>query len=314
MLSSKVLDEFKQLTQTSGFVLLPDRTIIRIQGKDRLSFLHKFCTADVTSLVAGKATEAFILNLKGKLLSHVYLLSSKDELLLNTTGGQFGSLHEHLDKYIMREDVRLIDASESFVTMFVAGPDSEANLRSAYGIVPEAETFVDVPMGSLTIGVARVDLAGIGFLMMIPVSLVQEVQRDLVQNGITDCSLESFHILRVENKTPWFGIDATDENLPQELQRDQQAICFTKGCYLGQETVARIDALGHVNQYLVGLNLNREASPGTKLVAENKPVGKLTSVAWSPTRESWIALGYVKRKWSVAGTVLEFDGGLATVV
>ena len=78
-------------------------------------------------------------------------------------------------------------------------------------------------------------------------------------------------MLRIEHQTPWFGMDASDANLPQELRRDEQAISFTKGCYLGQETVARIDALGHVNQHLVGLRLNAEARPGTELSLDGKP-------------------------------------------
>ncbi len=314
MLKSKLLDDYRHLTQSSGFVVLPDRTMIRMQGADRRQFLHNFCTADVKALESGMATEALILNAKGKLLSHVYLMSGDNQLLLNTTGRQFNAIHDHLDKYIMREDVSLTDASASLTTMFVAGPDSEVKLRLLFGKVPDLNGFVSVPYGSAELGIAKVDLAGIGFLLTVPMDVVDDVERNLVDNGIADCSLESFHALRIKHKTPWFGIDASDDNLPQELRRDEQTICFTKGCYLGQETVARIDALGHVNQYLVGLKLDVEATPGTELSLDGKSMGRLTSVSWSPEQDAWIALGYVKRTASAAGTRLAFADGQATVV
>jgi folate-binding protein YgfZ len=314
MSTNNLLDDYRRLTQSSGFVVLVDRTTIRIKGKDRLAFLHNFCTADVKSLVPGKSTEAFILNSKGKVFSHVYLMSGDDQLLINTTGGQFDAIHDHLETYIIREDVGLNDASQTLATIFVAGPEAAAKLRCACENVPSSNEFARTRIGSVEAGIAQVDLAGIGFLLTVPADDIHQVKQKLSAAGIAECSVESFHALRIEHKTPWFGIDASDANLPQELGRDEQAICFTKGCYLGQETVARLDALGHVNQHLVGLILDREAAPGTELLFEEKPVGRLTSVAWSPASERWIALGYLKAKWSAAGCVAEFDGGHATVV
>ena len=114
----------------------------------------------------------------------------------------------------------------------------------------------------------------------------------------------------------WSGTEADDSNLPQELQRDEKAISFNKGCYLGQETVARLDALGRVNQLLVRVQLGADsASAGDELKAEEKVVGRVTSVAWSPQFDQWMGFAFVRRAQTVAGTVLQTaGGGTATVI
>ena len=105
-------------------------------------------------------------------------------------------------------------------------------------------------------------------------------------------------MVRLEAGVPLFGQDITDDNLPQEIGRDKLAISFTKGCYLGQETVARIDALGHVNRQLVGLRFEGGTVPpaGTKLVADGKEVGHVTIAAWSPKLDARLAMALVRRR------------------
>ena len=123
-------------------------------------------------------------------------------------------------------------------------------------------------------------------------------------------------IVRIENQTPWFGNDIDDRNLPQELQRDEKAISFNKGCYLGQETVARIDAIGHVNHWLVGLKFsepNNAAIDGELSVGE-KQVGRVTSVSPTPDGNGTIGLGFVRRMHAKEGAVLTMTDGTATVI
>jgi len=113
--------------------------------------------------------------------------------------------------------------------------------------------------------------------------------------------------LRIEAGTPVFGRDVTEKNLPQEIGRDAQAINFVKGCYLGQETVARLDALGHVNQILKGLLLAPQASapaPGSVLEANGKHVGFVTSSAMSPGWDAPVALAMVRSSHARAGAAL----------
>jgi folate-binding protein YgfZ len=128
-----------------------------------------------------------------------------------------------------------------------------------------------------------------------------------------------FEILRIEAGTPVFGKDVTEKNLPQEFARDDRAISFVKGCYLGQETVARIDAVGHVNQVLKGLSFEPGTAcpaPGSALEADGKRVGTITSAVDSPGRGHPVALGLIRTGFASAGTVLQvsIEGDRPTAV
>src|SRR5690606_20586101 len=120
----------------------------------------------------------------------------------------------------------------------------------------------------------------------------------LDQAGIMRCDAEVIEVMRIENGAPLYGVDITPENLPQEVARDAEAIHFKKGCYLGQETVARIDALGHVNKLLVQVKFPADAqvSPGDELLVGEKKAGRVTSVCDSPAVNGQLALAYVRRE------------------
>jgi folate-binding protein YgfZ len=128
--------------------------------------------------------------------------------------------------------------------------------------------------------------------------------------GLTEWGPAAFEALRIAAGTPVFGKDITEKNLPQEIGRDARAISFVKGCYLGQETVARIDAVGHVNQILKGLWFAPQSAcpaAGSPLEHDGKRVGVVTSAAVSPQGDRPLALGLVKTSHSRAGTVLRAE-------
>jgi folate-binding protein YgfZ len=129
----------------------------------------------------------------------------------------------------------------------------------------------------------------------------------LSDRGFVVVGNDAFTGARVEAGVPLFGIDFDEQNFPQEVGRDREAISFTKGCYLGQETVARIDALGHVNQRLVGVRFSGTILPdvGTELLHSGKKVGQITSVAYSPRLNAPLALAMVRRETNSPGTRLE---------
>ena len=126
----------------------------------------------------------------------------------------------------------------------------------------------------------------------------------------------AYELLRVETGTPVYGMDIDHTNLPQEVGRPELTISFTKGCYIGQETVARINSYGHVNRHLVGLSIPELEEPpahGSKVVSEDKVVGQITSAVYSPTIGGVIALGYVRSKRGAAGTILGVECGNRTL-
>ncbi len=149
-------------------------------------------------------------------------------------------------------------------------------------------------------------------------SAARAVKDAIVANGreigLVEADPETFNVLRIEAGTPVFGKDITEDSLPQEIGRDARAISFVKGCYLGQETVARLDALGHVNQVLRGLLFTENApmlAPGTELEADGKRAGVVTSAAFSPLRNAPVALALVRTSHADLGTRLAatLEGG-----
>ncbi len=311
---SNIDSEYLALTQTGGYAELLGRTTISMRGADRQKLLHSFCTADIKSLAEGETCEAFVLNEKGKTIAHMLVLSLADHLLLSTTAGQAQLLISHLDKYIIRDDVTLSDLSESTCSFFVGGEEVDQLLLKLVPKLPEKNKVATQVVTSFMVSIANVEIAGWGYLIVIEFGNRECLERSLTEIGLTIASPDALEIVRVEHGTPWFGIDIDDRNLPQEVQRDTEAISFTKGCYLGQETVARIDAIGHVNQLLVRLLFSRSQlpAPGNELFSEEKSVGRITSVAQTPAG-AMLGMGYVKRAFASPGVQLQAEQGSATV-
>jgi folate-binding protein YgfZ len=137
-----------------------------------------------------------------------------------------------------------------------------------------------------------------------------------VELGTVRCDDAVFQTLRIEAGMPLYGVDFDDRNLPQEVGRDAEAINFTKGCYLGQETVARIDALGHVNQQISGVRFQGSEPPqmGAMLTHAGRPVGIVTSAAYSPRLAAPLALAMLRREHTAVGSRLDSPIGQCEVV
>ena len=293
------LDEYHALLSGCGFVELSDWTSITLTGNDRQTFLNSFSTNDVKRLQPGEHCEAFITNVKGKILGHGLVHCRAEELVFVTVPGQAEKLIAHLDRYVIREDVQLRDSTAERKYVLVAGGDS-----AGAGLAHERWIHWRI-----------LDVAICG-LVESPAEKLPAVREELRAVGAKPCGKTAFESLRVESGTPLFGIDFDEENLPQEVGRDELAISFTKGCYLGQETVARIDALGHVNQELVGVRFDGESIPaaGTELSNGGAVAGRVTSAAYSPLVSSPLAIAMVRRSFAPPGTNLESVIGACEVV
>ncbi len=286
----------------AGFVALESRCYIRVTGDDRLAFLHNFCTNEIKQMAPGQACEAFVLNTKGKILGFLHVLALENELLLTGHGPQAETVIGHLDMYLIREDCELIDATQALGSIFVTGNEAVERLSQKI-VLPEQNAVCQSSLGCANVTIANIEIAGFGFLISFEPADRDEVISELGKSGLDLCSAEALEILRIENQTPWFGIDVTDANLPQELARDEKAINFNKGCYLGQETVARIDARGRVNLILSGLKFEGVVpNPGDEIFVDEKSAAKITSVVHSIRENAALGLGYVRRQFSESGT------------
>lgn len=313
--------EYDALTSGAGLVPLLDRTQIEVTGNDRATFLHNVCTNDVKGLRPGEGCEAFFTNVQGKIVSHGFIFCREESMVLETVPGQAEKLLSHLDRYLISEKVELADRSADWGELLIAGKGAEKVLNTALNcqLPTQRLNHCDVRIGEGVVSLRRVDFTGpIGFLISGTHDVLAEVWTSLSQYGAAAAPTgqEAFEMARIEAGTPFYGQDITEKNLPQELARNDQAINFTKGCYLGQETVARIDALGHVNRTLCGFRFDGQAIPESdlELAAEDKVVGHVTSAAFSPRLNSPLALGFVRRDHNDPGVTLNSALGNATVV
>ena len=306
--------DYATATKNAGFVRLPNHCVIEVTGEDRNVFLNNYCTADLKKLPANGVTEAFILNEKGKCLLFATVVSLENRLLLVFHDPSVvADIIAHLDKYLIREDAELVDRSLDLAVWFCVGEKLDQALAEA-SIVAEDSTVVE-NSASVASVFAKSELAGDGWLVVGKATNQESIESMLRGSGIEPIGIETANTLRVENVTPWNGIESSVENLPQELDRDEKSISFTKGCYLGQETVARLDALGRVNWLLRGLRTDSNEVPDCPFAIEQdgKKIARITAVAWSPVENCWLAIGFVKRgfektdsvvgDWSVRKTV-----------
>jgi len=319
MPDQELVDHYEALTAAAGFVALPQRTQIEMAGSDAAQLLHNLCTNDILRLRPGQGCEAFVTSRKGKVLGHVLVFHGHDRLVLDTTGDYAAGLIEHFDRYVIREDVELHDRSPQWEQVLLAGPLAPQVCREILAAAaPEtAYDHVTVPAFGESCAVRRVPMLRVPafFISSVPAA-VAKLQTALRDAGAMACHQGAFEQARVEAGWPLYGQDVTEQNLPQEVNRDAAAISFEKGCYLGQETVARIDALGHVNQRLVGLafaTADVSAEPVT-LNADGKPAGRTTSMVYSPRLQTALAMGYVRREFSDEGTQLDSPRGPVRVV
>jgi folate-binding protein YgfZ len=297
--------QYRALRVACGFVELADWSSVTLTGADRQMFLNNFCTNDVKRLTPGASCEAFFCNVKGKIIGHGLVTCRDVELVIIGAPGQGDSLASHLDRYIVREDVAVRDTTAERAYLLVAG-EKEAlkHLLSNF----EEEAPVVFPW-------KLIDAAFAAIVELRPsdAPLVQEM---LFEGGLVDCGPPVFNTARIEAGMPLFGIDFDDHNLPQEVGRNAQALSFTKGCYLGQETVARIDALGHVNQQLVGVAFSGDEVPpvGTELSHTGANAGRVTSSTFSPALGRPLALATVRREHNAIGTQLDSPVGKCEVI
>lgn len=300
-------------------VELVGQTLVEVRGADRAAFLHNLCTNDVRGLKPGTGCEAFFTNVQGKILAFANVLCEEDAIVLETVSGQAEMLLAHLDRYLIREDVELRDRTDEWSEILVEGEGAADVLKA----VTESEPPVS-PWGSSVgemfgrqIGISRLPLVGSsGWTLRCEADAVPALLAALVDAGAVATDVDTFNVLRMEAGFPLYGRDITDANFPQEVGRDDTAISFVKGCYLGQETVARIDAVGHVNKMLCGVRFTDAELPaiGTSLSREGAEVGTVTSAVCSAKLGSPLALAYVRRGHEVVGTRLTTEAGEAEVV
>jgi folate-binding protein YgfZ len=301
MLFSESVRSLKSAIDDVALFSLTGRTHIEITGADRASFLHNFCTNHIKGLAVGQGCEAIVTSIKGRILFHVLVFAAAESLWIETEPGYGPALIAHLDQYLITEDVQLFDRTETMGQLHLSGAGVEGLLSRVF------DTPVTLPANYGQTLHEGVLVRRWGFGSAPGVSIVAaKVALDswrskLLAAGAVAASHEIFEALRIENGFPKHGVDISEDHLAQEANRTKLAISFAKGCYLGQEPIARIDALGHVNRLLCGVTTDEPAefAAGSEVFATRDaptPAGTLTSAAVWPLTERGIGLGMLRRE------------------
>lgn len=301
MLSSESVRTLKSAIDDVALFSLTGRTQIEMTGADRHSFLHNFCTNHIKGLAVGRGCEAFVTSIKGRILFHVLVFAEEHSLWIETEPGQATGLLAHLHQYIITEDVQLFDRSEELGQLYLCGGGVEGQLANLF-----SPAFTMPP----TLGQTRCEEVLIrrfsfgpspGYSLVIPRVEEAKWRSRILAGGAVEAPAELFEALRIKAGFPRHGVDITADHLAQEANRTPLAISFAKGCYLGQEPIARIDALGHVNRSLCGVTTDEPAQfpAGSEVFATrdaSTPAGTLTSAAVWPLTGCGIGLGMLRRE------------------
>jgi folate-binding protein YgfZ len=271
-------------------------------GKDAVRFVDNFVTASVSAVPEGGGTESFVTDTRGHVIALVTILRTDSGLEIIAPPGLGERLRDHLEHYHIREAVELVDASDATGALVVAGPEAATTLAA---LTPNATCLPSSDLGHAVYTIASHDVRVVrvtgqgadGFQVRGPRMAIDAIAQALAVAGVPRVTDTDLDAARIAAGFP-AAIDIDGKALPQELGRDTRAISFTKGCYLGQETVARLDALGHVNRRLVILGIDSDNAPScpAPILHANNVVGTLTSCCVDARHGQAIGLGIVHTK------------------
>lgn len=314
------------LHEAAGLFRRVDRGVIAVRGSDRVRFLQGQLTNDVASLdPAGPnaARPALVLTREGRIVADFHVIARADAFWLETDAAAVAPAIARLEKFVIADDVTIADESAAIARISVEGARAFAVVADAADTGGFAPTEGDVV--ALRIGGADV-LAGAwssgsepGVQLFVARDEEARVLAALraagTRHGLVEPGLAALDVLRVEAGLPRFGFELGPDTLPAELGLVERTVSFTKGCYTGQEVVARMHSRGRVGHRLVGIVLDGGvlAEPRAELRAGGSRVGEVTSVARSP-RAGAVALGIVRHGFDAPGTPIDAAGRPARVV
>ncbi len=301
------------LRSSAGVLDLSFRSRICLVGADRVRFLHGQVTNDVKSLRAGSGCYAALTTGKGKMQSDLNIHCLADELLLDFEPGLTALVTERLQKFIVADDVQLVDAAPHYGLLSVQGPQAEAAVRALglFSEIPAAPCqsakVSDAMLGEIYLmNLPRI--GSVGFDLFVPTNSLGAVADKLIaaakQIDGCACGWDALEIARIEAGIPRFGADMDETNLPLECGIESRAMNYNKGCYIGQEVLNRVHSFGHVNRELRGLRLEKLPARGDKLFFDGKEVGQITSAIFSPTLKANLALSCIRKEGNQIGTKL----------
>jgi folate-binding protein YgfZ len=304
---------YRALREATAVLDLSGRAKIRATGEDRARLLHAMTTNHVQGLQPGQGCYLFFLNAQGRILADANLLCFSDRLLLDLEPETRTKIYEHLDRYIIADDVTIEDQTESLATVAVEGPEAGRVLSGLGAPLPDADH------GWLAWGtriVARADSTGSGgCFIFLPAPEKAALLAELASAGAVPASPEEARVVRIEHGRPRYGEEITERYLVQETGQ-MHAVDFNKGCYLGQEIVERVRSRAQIHRVLMRVEIDSAEVPaaGVKLKAGEADAAEIASAVFSPALGKVAALAYVRAQHAEGGAKLSLNAALAEVI
>lgn len=276
--------------------LSASRGRIRVTGSEATMFLNGLITNDIKNATEKSWLPAVFPTVQGRLIGAVRILTLDDGYLIDTEAASHDAVVKTISRFILAGDFHVLDTTAETALLTVQGKRA-----------PEVIHGVDATI------VRATHTGEDGFDLLINVADVASVTEKLVAAGVQPVSSEVFEILRIEAGIPRHGQDMDETSVVLETNLDD-AISYTKGCYVGQEIIIRIKHRGHVAKKLTGLTFQRPVENGATITsADGDEVGRVTSATYSPQLESPIALGYIRYEYLAPGTAVKVDDNAGTV-
>jgi len=284
--------------------------VVKLTGAERVSWLQGMITNDVQKLAAGTGCYAAHLTPQGKIVAQMHVLMDEDALWLSLERAATPKLIAAFDKLLIMEDVQVEDVSEEYSILGVLGPKAAAALDSWLG----EPLNLDGRYSHRRSGPCRIIVSDLGYDVWVPRGQADKVLRLLAGSGATAIDHGTWDVLRTEAGLPVYGVDIDETTTMPEI--GETGISYDKGCYIGQEVVAKVKYIGHVNRRFVGLTISKNELPELKSAIRKggREVGYITTTLFSPGLHKPIALGFVSRAAYAPGSEVEVGTASATIV
>jgi aminomethyltransferase len=308
--------EYVAVRESAGLIDLSCRGLLSVSGTEAIQFLNGLITNDMKTLAEGHWMAAVFPNVQGRLIASIRVVRLKDRdgvpsFMIDTEGATHEVVLATLKRFTLAGDFRVTDLSTEMLGLSVQGKETRMVLNNAFGeAVPQLDQHQVLEMdwnGKPLTVIPATHTAEDGFDIFVASNDAVELWRSLVAAGAIPVGLDALEVLRIEAGIARHGIDMDETNVVSETNLDD-AVSFTKGCYIGQEIIARIKYRGHVAKKLTGIKFPTRVSieSGTVLRSlDDKEIGRITSATFSPALNCTIALSYLKYDYLAPGTEVE---------
>jgi len=301
---------YKAATEAAAIADLDSFGIVKLTGSDRVSWLQGMITNDVEKLAAGAGCYAAHLTPQGKIVAHMQISKDDDAIWLSVERAAIAKLLAAFDKLLIMEDVQPVDVSNEYSILGLLGPRSAVALVAWTG----GPLRIQGLYSHQRIDECRIIVSRLGYDLWVPRAQADTVLRFFADHGVTAIDQGTWDVLRTEAGLPVYGVDIDETTTMPEL--GENGISFEKGCYIGQEVVAKVKYIGHVNRRFVGMLVSGSELPEIKspIRKGGREVGMITTALFSPALNRPIALGFVNRSAYAPGSEVEVGAGTATIV